>query len=117
MAGFYPGPYMAVYFATKAYVLHLSEALAAELEESGVTVTALCPGPTQSGFAKRAGLNSGSTFDRKLPSAESVAEMGYRGCVRGDRIVIPGWRNRMMVVAGRLVPRSLIISYLARTLR
>jgi short-subunit dehydrogenase len=117
VAGFYPGPYMAVYFATKAYVLHFSEALAVEFRGSGVTVTALCPGPTESGFAKRAGFSTGSTFDRKLPSAASVAEAGFRGCMRGDRIVIPGLRNRIMIMAGRFAPRSFITSYLARTLR
>ncbi|HUD10844.1 MAG TPA: SDR family oxidoreductase [Candidatus Saccharimonadia bacterium] len=114
MAAFYPGPYMAVYYATKAYVLHLSEALAIELKGTGVSVTALCPGPTQTGFAKRAGLSSSRMFSRTLPTARDVAESGYSGLVAGKRVVVPGRKNQVTVFMARFVPRSWILAKLAK---
>jgi short-subunit dehydrogenase len=105
-ASFQPGPYMAVYYATKAFVLSFSEALAAELETSGVTVTALCPGPTASGFQDKADLNaSGLVKGKRLPSAASVARSGYRAMQRGRRVVIPGAMNWLMAQGVRFTPR------------
>src|SRR6476469_8717390 len=87
-AAFQPGPFMAVYYATKAYVLSFSQALAEELRDSGVTVTALCPGPTATGFAARARLGTTRLFRRGVVmGAVTVAEAGYAGMLRGDRIV------------------------------
>src|SRR5438045_5257976 len=81
-AAFVPGPLMAVYYASKAYVLSFSEALAAELSGSGVTVTALCPGPTSTGFQERAGMTQTRLFKANSMSSEKVARIGYRGMMK-----------------------------------
>jgi uncharacterized protein len=108
-AAFQPGPLMAVYYATKAYVLSFSEALASETADTGVTVTALCPGPVATEFQKRAGTEKGVlvTGPLALP-AKQVAEAAYRGMLRGRPLVIPGARNRMVVQALRVSPRRLV---------
>ena len=106
-AAFQPGPLMAVYYATKAYVLSWSEALANELRGSGVSVTALCPGPTQTGFHRRAGMHSSRLFHRTM-DAETVAKIGYRGLLRGQTVVIPGFRNRLLALAVRWLPRKTV---------
>ena len=114
-AAFQPGPGMAVYFSTKAYVLSFSEALAEELRGSGVTVTTLCPGPTVTGFQKRAGMERSALGGRMVTaSAASVARAGYRGMMRGRRVVIPGWTNRVGTVLPRLFPRALATRIVAR---
>lgn len=110
-AAFQPGPYMAVYYATKAYVLSFSEALAAELEGRGVTVTALCPGPTESGFVAAADMESSGLFKRmKVPSSASVAAAGYRAMQRGQRVFIPGALNWAMAQSVRFTPRRVVTS-------
>jgi short-subunit dehydrogenase len=107
-AAFQPGPYMAVYCATKSFVLSFSEAIASELESTGVTVTALCPGPTASGFQDKADLgNSGLIKGKKLPTSEEVAALGYRAMLRGQRVYIPGFVNWAMAQSIRLTPRNL----------
>ena len=107
-AAFQPGPYMAVYYATKAFVLSFSEALAAELEDTCVTVTALCPGPTASGFQDKANLgHSALVKGKKLPTSEDVAASGYRAMQRGQRVYIPGFRNWAMAQSVRITPRNL----------
>ena len=109
MAGFLPGPGMAVYYATKAYVLSFSEALHSELKPRGIRVTVLCPGPVPTEFADRAGLSKsamGPSF--LIQSAEQVAEAGYRGLMRGTRVIIPGVMNRMVPVITRLLPRGIM---------
>lgn len=114
-AGFYSGPLMAAYYATKAYVLHFSEALAVELNGSGVTVTALCPGPTASEFQERAGMHaSGLVKDRKLPTSAAVAEYGYRAMMKGRRVAVPGFGNRLLIFASRFLPRGLTTSIVRR---
>jgi uncharacterized protein len=108
-AAFQPGPLMAVYYATKAYVLSFSEALANELAGSGVTVTALCPGPTETNFQKQAGLEETRLFQSPLVTdARSVARAGYDGLKKGKRIVIPGLGNRLLVQTERFTPRWLV---------
>ncbi len=110
-AAFQPGPYMAVYYATKAFVLSFSEAIAAELENTGVTVTALCPGPTASGFQDKAKMHdSGLVKGKKLPTAESVARVGYAAMQRGKRVAIPGAMNWMMAQSVRFTPRRVVTS-------
>lgn len=108
-AAFQPGPLMAVYYASKAYVLSLSEALANELQGTGVTVTALCPGPTTTGFQKRAAMeDSRLVAGRRLMSPNAVASAGYRALQRGDAVVVPGLQNRLLAEAVRLLPRRLV---------
>jgi uncharacterized protein len=108
-AAFQPGPYMAVYYATKAFVLSFSEAIAAELEGTGVTVTALCPGPTASGFQDKADMHASALVKNKnLPTSEEVAALGYQAMQRGQRVYIPGIINWLMVQSLRLTPRSLV---------
>ena len=100
---------MAVYYATKAFVLSFSEAVAAELAGTGVTVTALCPGPTASGFQDRADMHaSGLVKGKKLPSSEEVAAAGFRAMQRGQRVYIPGRMNWIMAQSVRFTPRSVI---------
>ncbi|HVZ56776.1 MAG TPA: SDR family NAD(P)-dependent oxidoreductase, partial [Chitinophagaceae bacterium] len=99
-----------VYYATKAYVLHFSEAIANELKGSGVTVTALCPGATRSGFQAAAGMEESPLVKgRGLPTAASVAAYGYRALMQGRTVAIPGWMNRVMTLGYRLLPRKWIV--------
>jgi short-subunit dehydrogenase len=106
-AAFQPGPLMAVYFATKAYVASFSGALHNELRGSGVTVTALCPGATKTDFDKRAGMGKTKLFAKaKLMEARTVAEIGMRGMNRGKALVVAGTLNGLMVSGTRLVPRQ-----------
>lgn len=109
-AAFQPGPLMAIYYASKAFVLSFTEAIAEELNGSGVTVTALCPGPTASDFQRRAGLDHVKLFKNKAlsMSSEEVAEAGYRGMMRGKVVVIPGIMNKLGVQSLRLGPRAIV---------
>jgi len=109
-AAFQPGPLMAVYYATKAYVLSFSEALAEELRGSGVTVSVLCPGPTATGFSARADMQDSGLFKGMLQvsDARSVARAAYEGFRAGKRIVIPGLLNKVGAQSVRLTPRGLI---------
>jgi short-subunit dehydrogenase len=107
-AAFQAGPMMAVYYATKAYVLSFSEALANECAGTGVTVTALCPGPTRTEFPQRAGFQPIPLNASLVGAASGVARAGWEGMKRGKRIVIPGIANRAVVQAERLVPRRLV---------
>lgn len=113
-AAFQPGPLMALYYASKAFVLHFSEALANELQETGVTVTALCPGPTETGFQSRASLEGARLFRMGTMDAKSVAEAGYRGLVSGKTIVIPGLRNKLLTQSVRFSPRRTVIATVRR---
>lgn len=104
IAAFQPGPSMAVYYATKAFVLSFSEALALELNSTGVTVTCVCPGPTKTEFADRAGATDSiafSTVNTMCPM--DVAKQAYEGYKRRDHIVIPGIKNKLVVLGSRLV--------------
>jgi uncharacterized protein len=107
VAGFLPGPYMAVYYATKAYVLAFSEALNRELRPAGVRVTVLCPGPVRTEFQTRAGM------DEKLPGwlehpVREVARQGYEGLRQGRAVVVPGWGNKLVTLMPRLLPRGVM---------
>lgn len=107
-AAFQPGPLMAVYYASKAFVLSFSEALANELEGTGVTVTALCPGPTASGFQARAAMEESKLVQRGLMRVEDVVEQGYQGLLAGETVVIPGLANQFGAFATRFFPRKLV---------
>ena len=108
-AAFQPGPLMAVYYATKSYVLHFTEAIATELHKKGVRVTALCPGPTASKF-QEAAIKSGSKLvqGKKLPTAATVARYGYRAMKRGKVVAIHGAGNKFGAYAVRLLPRRTV---------
>jgi len=112
-AAFQAGPFMAVYHASKSYVLHFSEALAEEVRGSGVTVTAVCPGYTATGFQKRAGIVHSKLFDGKLTAA-AVARIGIDAMLRGRTLVIPGFTNAALALLVRLVPRRVVASAISR---
>jgi short-subunit dehydrogenase len=114
IAGFLPGPGMAVYYASKAYVLSFSEALRAELGPRGVRVTTLCPGPVPSEFQVRAGFEPG--FDSAILniSAANVARTGYRGLMANRRAVLPGFGIKMVPFLLRLFPRGFVLAAVAR---
>lgn len=107
-AGFQPGPNMAVYYATKAYVLSFTEALAEELVGSGVKATCLAPGPTATGFGADSGMEQSVIFRLGTMDASTVAQAGYRGFRRGRVIVIPGWTNKLGAFSVRLGPRFVV---------
>lgn len=105
-AAFAPGPYMAVYYATKAYVLSFSEALYEEYAEDGVTISALCPGVTKTSFQARAGMEKTVIMSGLLPmmSAEEVANIGYDGLMKGKRVIITGVMNKITVFFMQFMP-------------
>jgi short-subunit dehydrogenase len=110
IASFLPGPYMAVYYATKAYVLSLTEALSAEARGSGVTLTALCPGPTNSNFLSNASITNNSAVKLLLSisKADAVARYGFRAMMRGQTIAIHGIKNKIVIFLINFIPRKLV---------
>ena len=117
-AAFQPGPGMAAYFASKAYVLSYTEALAFELKGSGVTATCLCPGATQTEFFEQAQMNeSGLVRGKALPSAKDVAEQGYRAMQQGKVLTIHGLFNRLRIMSVRFAPRGMVTAITAAVLK
>ncbi len=109
-ASFQPGPTMSVYFASKAFVLNFSEAINNEVKEFGVTVTALCPGATHSGFQAAAAMQDSRLFEgNNFPSSREVAEYGYRSMEKGKAVAIHGLKNTLMANAVRFAPRSVVV--------
>lgn len=117
-AAFQPGPLMAVYYATKAYVLSFSEAVAEEVAGSGVSVTALCPGPVQTGFQAVSRLGESDLLSGParlaILSADEVARLGVRGMLVGQRVVVAGRLNRVQTLLPRLLPRAVVTRLIAR---
>ena len=109
-AAFFPGPAMATYYASKAFVLSFSEALATELEGSGVSVTCLCPGATTSEFQERAGMGQSKLMDAAMMSSAQVARAGYKATIRGQRLVIPGAMNAFLALLPRVLSRKKVAS-------
>lgn len=109
VAAFMPGSYMTVYYATKAFVLSYTEGLSGELKGTGVSVTALCPGPTKTGFEEKADLGNSDLF-KSMPvaTAESVAKKGYKAFLKGKTIIITGAMNKISVFIIRLAPRCIV---------
>jgi uncharacterized protein len=107
-AGFQPGPLMAVYYASKAYVISFSEAIANEVRDSGVTVTCFCPGATHTGFAKRAGNDQSRLFQLAAMNVEKVALDGYRAVMEGRMLAISGVHNWLVAQSTRFTPRKLV---------
>jgi uncharacterized protein len=116
-AAFAPIPMHSVYGASKAFVLSFSEALAEELKGTGVTVTSLCPGPTETGFARNAGRDEARTLPQPAMSARSVAKTGFSALMRGDRLAVPGWGNLIMTSLIRFMPRLLVARVAKQTMR
>lgn len=113
-AAFQPGPLMAVYYASKAFVLNFSQALANELKGKGISVTALCPGPTESGFQKRADIQRTPLIKgKRLMSPKDVARIGFEALMSNKSVVIPGVRNSVMAYAARVFPHD----YVTQTVR
>jgi uncharacterized protein len=109
-AAFQSGPTMAVYYATKAYVLSFSEAIDNEVSDKGVTVTALCPGATESGFQAAAAMEESALVKgRKLPTSKEVAEYGYKAMMKGKTVAIHGLMNWIMANSVRFTPRALVV--------
>lgn len=115
IAGYQPLPYMAVYGATKAFVLSFTEALWAETRERGVRVLALCPGPVETGFFEAVGTRDVAVGPMATP--EQVAADGLRALEQGRASVVPGWRNRFQAALPRFVPRGFIVQTAARMLK
>lgn len=109
-AGFFSGPFMAVYYATKNFVVSFSEAIHDELKGTGVTVTTLCPGATETPFADRAKMRDSNLFKGGTMDAASVAREGYAAMMAGKPLVIPGTKNKLNVLSARLAPRSMVRS-------
>jgi uncharacterized protein len=109
VAGFLPGPGMAVYYASKAYVLSFTEALARELEPLGVKVTVLCPGPVKTEFQLRAGIDTKPPSRLLGRTAQQVAQAGYDGFMAGKRVVIPGVGNKIVSMLPRFLPRTMVL--------
>jgi short-subunit dehydrogenase len=114
LAGFLPGPGMAVYYASKGYVLSFSEALRQELAPRGVRVTTLCPGSVSSEFQARAGIEPGFEHEILNVSASDVAQAGYRGLMQNKRVVLPGLGMKIVPFLLRLFPRGFILAAIGR---
>ena len=118
LAGFLPGPWHAIYYATKAYVLSFSEALSQETAGTGVTVTALCPGPVRTPFHARAGMGNRSANGMLATmDADEVAQAGYRAMMSGDPLVVPGLGSKVITVLVRLLPRTVVARLAGRVQR
>jgi short-subunit dehydrogenase len=117
IASFIPGPGMAVYHATKAYVLSFSESLRRELAPRGIRVTALCPGPVLTGFQERAGVCTDHYPAGFLRTAEQVAHAGYKGLMLGRRVVVPGLHNKIVPLLPRFLPRGMLAEKVYARLR
>jgi hypothetical protein len=107
-AAFQPGPNMAVYFATKAFVLSFTEALHEELKPHGVKVSCLCPGPTRTEFGEVAGFGGSSLFDKAAMEAPEVVAAGLNGLDRNNAVVVPGWMNKVVAASTRFAPRPVV---------
>lgn len=105
---FQPCPYMAVYCATKSYVLNFSEAIHTEFKKKGVTVTALCPGATDTGFQGNAGADKSKLFKKKIATPEQVASYGYKSMMKGKAVAVHGFKNKLLAFSTRLMPRSVV---------
>ena len=109
-ASFQPGPTMAVYCATKAYVLSFTEAVSNEVSDKGITITALCPGATETGFQAAGAMEDSNLFKgKKLPSAKNVAEYGYTSMIKGKTVAIHGFMNYIMSNSIRFIPRAMVL--------
>jgi short-subunit dehydrogenase len=114
MAGFLPGPGMAVYYASKSYVRSFTDSLHREWKKRGVHVTNLAPGPVPTEFGERAGVQFDAPSQLLTQSAKRVAEAGYRGLMQGRALVVPGTLNRVAVALSRFMPRAALLNVIER---
>lgn len=108
-AAFQPGPLMAAYYASKAYVLHLSEAIAEEVDGTGVTVSTLCPGPVETGFQERAEMEDSKLVQQGLQKSEEVARIAYEGLMQGRRVIYTRFSQKLLAFSTRFAPRSVLL--------
>lgn len=109
-AAFQPGPYMSVYFATKSYVLSFSEAIASELKDQNITVTTLCPGPTETEFFDVAKMQGSlATIMPSIPTGREVADYAYTRMHKGRRVIIHGWNNKLLIGLSSILPRAMLL--------
>lgn len=106
-AAFVGGPKMAMYYSSKAYVLSLTEAIHDEVKDKGIRVSCLCPGPVKTSFQEKAGIQKSDKAKKYLMTAEQVAKEGYKGFLKGKAIIIPGFKNKILVLGNKLIPRAL----------
>ncbi|MCI7441833.1 MAG: SDR family oxidoreductase [Clostridium sp.] len=106
-AAFVGGPKMAMYYSTKAYVLSLTEAIHDEVKDYGVKVSCLCPGPVRTSFQSKAGIKKSESAKKYLMSAEDVAKEGFKKFEKNKAIIIPGFKNKVLVIGNKLIPRAL----------
>ncbi|MGG7179137.1 SDR family NAD(P)-dependent oxidoreductase [Clostridium paraputrificum] len=106
-AAFVGGPKMAMYYSTKAYVLSLTEALHDEVKDFGVRVSCLCPGPVKTRFQEKAGIKKSEGAKKYLMEASKVAEEGYTGFIEGKAIIVPGFKNKILVIGNKFIPRAI----------
>ena len=117
IAAFMPNPYGSVYAATKAYVKSLSEAIGQEVKGYNIKVTILCPGPTETGFGSRSGMDKSPVFSKGVMNAEKVAAAAYNAMKKGKRTVVPGAHNKAMVTAAKLLPVGVVLTVAAIMLK
>lgn len=114
-AAFASGPRMATYYASKAYVLNLTEAIHEEVRECGVKISCLCPGPVRTNFQSKAGINKSEKAKKYLMNADIVAKVGYDQFKKGKVIIIPGFKNKILVKVNKLLPRSISRKVILKT--
>jgi short-subunit dehydrogenase len=112
-AAYFPGPFMAVYYASKSYVLLFSEGLSEELKGTGVTISTLCPGPTKTNFSQRANVKNTLLFKGNVMNAEDVVTIGFAGLIKGKRVIIPGFLNNLQATLAPFTPRTLLLKIAA----
>ena len=114
-AAFCSGPRMAAYYASKAYVLNLTEAIYEECKDTGIKVSCLCPGPVKTGFQGKAGINRSESAKKYLMDAEEVAKVSYKDFKKGKLIIIPGMKNKLLVIGNKLLPRRISRKIILKT--
>ena len=114
-AAFCSGPRMAAYYASKAYVLNLTEAIYEECKEYGIKVSCLCPGPVKTSFQSKAGINKSESAKKYLMDAEEVAKISYKEFKKGKLIIIPGIKNKLLVMGNKFLPRSISRKIIMKT--
>ena len=114
-AAFCSGPRMAAYYASKAYVLNLTEAIYEEYKDNGIKISCLCPGPVKTSFQGKAGIKKSEAAKKYLMDAEEVAKICYKDFNRGRLIIIPGMKNKLLVIGNKLLPRNISRKIILKT--